>query len=129
MRLDEGLADNLGMEPKQAQAFAGGLLLFFEDLFKRQAREKLAGALRRAVPELQEWQTHTPTLPVGAVTAEAVLAHAGSDSGQFELLFMSFGVEPASQVLVKRLLVGFLAERMGSAAIEEIRSSTELLAE
>jgi hypothetical protein len=129
MRLDEGLAANLKLEPKQAQALAGGLLLFLEDLLKRHERGELATAIRRSTPELSEWQTLAPTLPVGALTVDAIAANVGSEAGQFNLLLMSFSVAPASHGTVKKLLVGFLAERLGSAAIEQLRAATEFLAD
>ncbi|MFT3708468.1 MAG: hypothetical protein QM817_12520 [Archangium sp.] len=127
MKLDQGLAAVLKMDPKQAQAFAGALLLFFEDLLKRHDRADLTSAIREAIPELNEWQNLAPTLPIGAVTTDAIAANAGTEGGQFNLLMMQFAVEAPSHAAVKKLVTGFLAERIGSAGIEQVRATTDVL--
>jgi hypothetical protein len=125
MLLSEGLSTTLRLEPQTAQALAGGMLLLLEDVMRRR-QSPVAASLRKAIPELNDWQTLTPTLPVGTITA-AMLANAATDEGEFALLLTRFSIAGADHHTVRKLVRGFLAERIGSAGLEQVTAAAPWL--
>lgn len=118
MNFVDGLSAQLKLDAKTAQAVAGGTLLLIEEFLKQRDPE-LAVLLRKNTPELSDWQTVTPTLPPGGLSLAAVKA-ANDERGQFLLLLTRFAIDSREEPIVLRLLLGFLAVRLGSAATERM---------
>lgn len=141
MDLISQLAGNLGMDPAQAQALAGGLLGTVKEQVAQHAGPEMAAKLDAAVPELGGWQAQAASVLSGAAEAPAAEASsglggmlgnlasmAGSGAGnellgalagegaaqqaQVVALLSKLGVDPAHASMAAGPALAFLKERM-----------------
>lgn len=131
MDIVAALATQLKLEPEAASGLAGGLLLLVEDLMREKVGFEASSVIRRAVPEMREWQMSSPTLAPGMLDLAALAAATpppAGDEGEFVHVLGRFSVPPLAADTAAALIGQFLQHRLEPAAFEVVKDAVPMLA-
>lgn len=131
MDIVAALGTQLKLEEDSAAGLAGGMLLLVEDLVREKVNFDAASVIRKAVPEMRDWQMSSPTLAPGMLNLASLAAApppAPGDEGEFAAVLGRFGIPPLSVDTAASLLGQFLQHRLEPAAFEVVKKAVPLIA-
>ena len=129
MNLVAALSSELKLEEEIAAGLAGGVLLLVEDIVREKATFEAASAIRKAIPEMRDWQMSSPTLAPGLLSVDTIPPppDAVGEKGELIAVLGRFNVDHQKAGRIAALTGEFLASRMPPAAYEVVAKAMPLL--
>lgn len=118
MDLPRALSEAFGLTEAAGRGLAGQVVALIEDQVREQVSFGVASKIRDAVPELQGWQSSTPTLLPGALSLDGL--PPPREEGELEATLTRFLVPVARASEVRGLALRFLASRLDAQTVDVI---------